>query len=934
MVPDLTLEVIYLDQPTDFKMEFELCSNSNVRFLSLPVKSHSEFLSAISKSVVRSRVIIAVGSFNSSDKLYIPKIIAKATGYDLSQVDNKTFGIASGIAVFLPKTSLPLVDANGNLGGCVLESNDQSIIMLTSDKDLRYDIVKNLVCPYLKLFAVKKTFSSVASISNTNIGRNEAEQTNTDVQIENESINPPVEDNTKAEDSEIVSNLDKEPVPEPEIQKQEPQKIEYQEEVELTAEANPIVKTAPQQITEPEFSVLEQPMVTFTNSGLSEFLMDDEPITRRPKNLKSLIKVLISIALVLAVLLATYFGYDRLFQPMQRNSVYESVRKMYGQTWNQLPEDMLYKFGKLYQTNSDIYGWLSVPTTNINLPVVSLAKKTAGYYRSHLFDGSVNRYGTLYTTSNTVKGSYQRNTIIYGNDTGDSVMFSDLDKFLSIKYYKEVPAFTFDTLYLENKWKIFSAFKTNSKNKNNYLKTSFFDDAEFLEHIKLLEKVSVINTNIDVNHNDQIVTLVSQNDDQYVVLSARKVRDGESPMVDITGAAENYTAQNSSDIPVVNPLQPIETSSKSKVPSKVENPDFEDGASSRYEQQEPISSTIVVKPTTIGKPTESDNNSGSSSENSSSGNESSGSLENPSDSSNAESDTLPNTPAIPTDKLPMLTVTNTFNGVRIKDNAINIIAQNIEAEMGASYHIEALKAQAVAAYSWLLKNGSANDKYPSLPLKTPSQKSIEAATAVAGQVVVYNGDVVPTYYYAISAGCSVNSEHIWSSSLPYCVSVDSSVDKSAKDFQTVRKYPAEKVAKIAELLLGIDLKSIPDKNKWFSCSYDANNLYCTKIKIGNIEQKGPYMRNVFFNPNTKELKGKELSAGIPLVDSKDILRSSAYTISYNENEDTFTFTVKGYGHGVGMSQYGANAYANKGSTYEEILKHYYTGITLGTYYIN
>ena len=72
----------------------------------------------------------------------------------------------------------------------------------------------------------------------------------------------------------------------------------------------------------------------------------------------------------------------------------------------------------------------------------------------------------------------------------------------------------------------------------------------------------------------------------------------------------------------------------------------------------------------------------------------------------------------------------------------------------------------------------------------------------------------------------------------------------------------------------------------------------------------------------------------PLVQAKDALRSSAYTIEYNAVEDTFTFTVRGYGHGVGMSQVGADAYANNGWDYEKILKHYYTGITLGTYYAN
>ena len=80
-----------------------------------------------------------------------------------------------------------------------------------------------------------------------------------------------------------------------------------------------------------------------------------------------------------------------------------------------------------------------------------------------------------------------------------------------------------------------------------------------------------------------------------------------------------------------------------------------------------------------------------------------------------------------------------------------------------------------------------------------------------------------------------------------------------------------------------------------------------------------YMRDTFFNASR--------------VGASNVLRSSAYTIAYNESEDVFIFTVKGYGHGVGMSQAGANQYAKNGWTYDEILKHYFTGITLGTYYI-
>ena len=56
------------------------------------------------------------------------------------------------------------------------------------------------------------------------------------------------------------------------------------------------------------------------------------------------------------------------------------------------------------------------------------------------------------------------------------------------------------------------------------------------------------------------------------------------------------------------------------------------------------------------------------------------------------------------------------------------------------------------------------------------------------------------------------------------------------------------------------------------------------------------------------------------------LRSAAFSVSYADG--TFTFDVTGFGHGVGMSQYGADAMAVAGSTYTEILQHYYTGVTV------
>lgn len=930
MVPDLTLEVIYLNQPTDFKMEFELCSSSNVRFLSLPVKSQGEFLTALSKSVVRSRAIITVGSFNPLDKLYIPKIIAKATGYELGAVENEIIGIAAENSVFLPKTSLPLVDSNGNLGGCVLENNDQTIIMLTSDRELRHTIVSDLVCPYLKLFATKKGQTVNGAVANENANEEPKQEEDGNQSPTQEDVIPNIEDlmsdiippavqtqeNNNHEDGIItVDPVEQTP--------QQSDKVIAVQEPQVTPSIVETEESEPNTPSLPGYTVLEQPNA----NGSSEFdlggllLGDEGDEELKPKKSRPLIKVIISIILVLAVILAAYFGYDRLYQPMQRNSVYEEIRGLYGQTWSKLPEDMLYKYGKLYQTNSDIYGWLSIPDTNINLPVVSAAKKSAAYYRSHLFDGSVNRYGTPYTVDKP-DAEYKRNLIIYGKNMGDGTMFSELETFLNIEKYKTVPTFSFDSLYFENKWKIFSVFKIKPEHKNGLFKTEFFDDNSFSEYLNLMKDLSVIETNIDVTCSDQIITLVSLGNNADVVMVARRVRDNETPMVDVTGATVNDTATDSSDIPVIaNPLKPIENSSEDSQTSEYVDQNMVDGASSRYEQQEPIASEIEITPTipTITSiPDISSKKPSSSSATTTSKMPSSSNLSSSKPSTSTSSFVSSGSPIA--EEFPILTVTNTFNGDKVKGNALDIIAQNIEAEMGASYHIEALKAQAVAAYSWLLNNGAANNKYPSLPLKTPSKECIAAVNAVAGQVAVYNGKIATTYYYAISAGRSAYSQDIWSNAVPYLVSVDSSVDKNVKGYQTQRKYSSKDVAKFAKEDLGIDLNTITDKNKWFTCSYDVNGIYCTKIKIGNIEKKGTYMRDSFFNSKR--------------VGAANVLRSSAYTIEYNEKEDNFIFTVKGYGHGVGMSQTGANQYAMNGWSYEKILKHYFKGITLGTYYVN
>ncbi len=246
-------------------------------------------------------------------------------------------------------------------------------------------------------------------------------------------------------------------------------------------------------------------------------------------------------------------------------------------------------------------------------------------------------------------------------------------------------------------------------------------------------------------------------------------------------------------------------------------------------------------------------------------------------------------------------------GDYIKGDYMDIIPYIVEAEMGGGFGMEALKAQAVAAYCWLINAGSTKGSAPAVPLKNPTQNAIDAAAAVNGQEVKYGSETAQTYYYAISAGSTANCKDVWYADIPYLRAVNSSVDKDYDGFETKVTYSANELQSRVLSTYGIDLSGI-SKTKWFDIKYDENKAYVRSATIGG----------------TKQVTGSSFRD--ELLDYE--LRSTAFKIKYNKSDDTFTFTVRGFGHGVGMSQVGANYYAQKGWTYKEILAHYYKGTTI------
>lgn len=249
----------------------------------------------------------------------------------------------------------------------------------------------------------------------------------------------------------------------------------------------------------------------------------------------------------------------------------------------------------------------------------------------------------------------------------------------------------------------------------------------------------------------------------------------------------------------------------------------------------------------------------------------------------------------------------------------------VASEMPATYHEEALKAQAVAAYTNLIRlkqnpdsslNGADISDSPQKHqgyftqqqrrekwgenYEKYSQKVEKAVKEVAGTVMTYNSEPIVASYSAMCPGRTESAEVIWGTDIPYLQSISSPGDKLSPDYSSTLIFTKEQFKEIAEK--DKDIKLGDDPEKWIGeVEYSKNGTGVIKsIKIGSKTLSGNSARTMFS------------------------LRSPSFSVSYANS--SFTFKVSGYGHCVGMSQYGADYMARNGSDYKEILKHYYQGV--------
>lgn len=259
---------------------------------------------------------------------------------------------------------------------------------------------------------------------------------------------------------------------------------------------------------------------------------------------------------------------------------------------------------------------------------------------------------------------------------------------------------------------------------------------------------------------------------------------------------------------------------------------------------------------------------------------------------------------------------NTINSVMIEDYLKGVVP----AESSASWPLESLKAQTLAARTYAIANWKKRDNmgfdvmstvsdqvYKGVEIEHPATN--QAIKETTGQVILFQGKPINALFFSCSGGHTDNALDVWNADLPYIKGVPD-FDQAAPRYTWEQTLSNEKI-KEGLTKLGKDVGTIKSiKITEYTEFKRAKKVEITGSK-GTVEVDAGKFRlatglNSTFWESVKVIPNKNKKA-LP----------------------SFEFDGRGWGHGLGMSQWGARQMAENGKPYEEIIKHYYTNVEIG-----
>ena len=266
----------------------------------------------------------------------------------------------------------------------------------------------------------------------------------------------------------------------------------------------------------------------------------------------------------------------------------------------------------------------------------------------------------------------------------------------------------------------------------------------------------------------------------------------------------------------------------------------------------------------------------------------------------------------------------------------------VGSEMPASWPQAALRAQAVAARTYALRQRKPADPfdlsatvssqvYKGVDAETPSTR--EAVLSTRGQVLMYGSSLANAVFHSSSGGATENSGDLWSQQLPYLVSVPDFDQASPVQAWQQRLEPEQLQQAFAEIggAQRIDVLSTTSTGRVRQARVSGPS--------GTLVVSGAQLRSrlglrstmVRFELVPSELAASELAALPPLPLLPEQYEVGGFQPQVQLPLPSLLAVGRGYGHGVGMSQWGALGLAQRGQSYDQILRHYYRGTELRPY---
>ena len=168
---------------------------------------------------------------------------------------------------------------------------------------------------------------------------------------------------------------------------------------------------------------------------------------------------------------------------------------------------ILREYAPIFERNSDMVGWIKIPGTVINYPVLQTPEDPEFYLKRDFYKES-SRHGSIFASELADVERPSDNITLYGHRMADGSMFAALHKYIDPAFYQQYPYISFDTITQHRRYQIVAVFRTTAT-VGSFAYHTFVDGnvISFTEFMNNCRELSLYDTNVDVRYGDKLLTL-------------------------------------------------------------------------------------------------------------------------------------------------------------------------------------------------------------------------------------------------------------------------------------------------------------------------------------------------------------------------------------------------------------------------------------------